>query len=57
MTEYNREVLTTTLVYHKRKDIKSCSCGWLVLGASHADHVADVYEESVAARGTSMTPQ
>jgi hypothetical protein len=47
---YDREVLTTVLVYHQRKDIKSCCCGWSKLGASHPEHVADVYEESVTAR-------
>ncbi len=50
MSQYDRDVLTTTLVYHQRKDSASCCCGWSVLGASHAEHVADVYEESVAVR-------
>jgi hypothetical protein len=47
---YNREVLVEVLVYHYRKDIRSCGCGWSELGRSHAEHVATVYEESVAAR-------
>lgn len=48
---YDRESLVTVLVYHQRKDIRGCCCGWSVLGASHAEHVADVYEESVATKG------
>lgn len=46
---YRRDVLTTVLIYHQRRDITSCACGWSVLGASHAEHVADVYEASVLA--------
>ncbi|MDQ1738089.1 MAG: hypothetical protein QOH56_4340 [Pseudonocardiales bacterium] len=45
---YNREVLVATLIYHWRKDIRGCGCGWAALGASHPEHVVDVYEESVA---------
>lgn len=44
---YSREVLTTVLVYHQRKNIESCCCGWAKWGASHAEHVADVYEDSL----------
>ena len=29
---YNREVLVETLVYHSRKDITGCRCGWGKLG-------------------------
>lgn len=47
---YDREVLTNVLIYHARTDTSGCHCGWAVLGASYADHVADVYEQSVAAR-------
>lgn len=47
---YDREVLVTVLIYHYRKNISECGCGWSELGASHPEHVADVYEESVAAR-------
>jgi hypothetical protein len=32
------------LVYHQRRDIEGCYCGWKVLGASHAEHVVDVFE-------------
>lgn len=48
---YDREVLTTVLVYHQRKTIDSvygCACGWADLGKSHAEHIADVYEQSMA---------
>lgn len=51
MTDYDREVLVTILVYHWRTD-NGCGCGWAVLGASHAEHVADVYEESMRAHDT-----
>lgn len=43
---YSRDVLIDTLVYHQRADVTYCACGWSVLGASHAEHVADVFEES-----------
>lgn len=48
--EYDREALVEVLVYHYRKDINSCGCGWAELGRSHPEHVAEVYEESVRAR-------
>lgn len=46
---YRREVLVEVLIYHWRRSISACGCGWSVLGASHAGHVADVYEASAAA--------
>jgi hypothetical protein len=46
MIPYDRELLISTLVYHQRKDAQYCLCGWGKLGASHAEHVADVYEQS-----------
>jgi len=46
--KYDRSVMVETLVYHQRRDIEGCACGWSVLGASHAEHVADVYELSVS---------
>jgi hypothetical protein len=46
---YDREALLATLIYHWRTGTSGCGCGWSVLGASHAEHVADVYEQSVAA--------
>jgi 16S rRNA G1207 methylase RsmC len=49
-TTYDREVLVEVIIYHWRADIGGCGCGWGVLGASYAEHVADVYEESVTAR-------
>lgn len=51
---YDRAVLVQVLVYHQRKNIEGCWCGWSELGRSHAEHVADVYEASVRAlAGTS----
>lgn len=47
---YDREVLTTVLIYHAPTATSGCHCGWAVLGASYPDHVADVYEQSVTAR-------
>lgn len=46
----HREVLVEVLVYHWRKGIGGCGCGWAKLGRSWPEHVATVYEESVAAR-------
>jgi len=47
---YDRDVLINVLIYHYRRDIKGCGCGWAELGKSHPEHVATVYEESVLAR-------
>jgi 16S rRNA G1207 methylase RsmC len=47
---YDRAVLVEVLVYHQRTADTGCACGWGVLGASFAEHVAAVYEESVIAR-------
>lgn len=47
---YDRDVLVNVLIYHYRNGIEGCGCGWAVLGASWPEHVATVYEESVAAR-------
>lgn len=44
-------ILVDVLVYHQRADVSSCACGWSVLGASHAEHVADVFTDSIAIRG------
>lgn len=48
---YDRKVLVDVFVYHQRTLTAGCACGWSVLGASHAEHVADIYEESVRAKG------
>lgn len=45
---YNREILTTVLIYHWRTATSGCGCGWAELGVSHSEHVADVYEKSIA---------
>lgn len=47
---YDRSVLVDVLIYHARTDTSGCYCGWAVLGASYAEHVADVYEQSILAR-------
>jgi hypothetical protein len=47
---YSRDVLILTLIYHQRADIDHCGCGWSKLGESHAEHVADVFEESCRAK-------
>ena len=47
---YERTVLVEVLIYHQRRSIEACNCGWAKLGASHAEHVADVYETSIEAR-------
>ncbi len=48
MTAYDRQVLVDVLVYHWPTRTSGCWCGWDELGASFPEHVADVYEASVA---------
>lgn len=50
-TPYDRTRLVDVLVYHWRTNTAGCGCGWGELGQSHPEHVADVYEASVAAAG------
>jgi hypothetical protein len=50
VTVYDRAVLVDVILNHGRTRIQDCHCGWAVIGSSHADHVADVYEQEVAAR-------
>jgi hypothetical protein len=56
---YDRAVLVETLIYHQIGAPQGvwanpCLCGFGTraehLGKSHAEHVADVYEASVAAK-------
>lgn len=47
---YHRELLVAVLVYHQRTDTSGCHCGWALLGASHPEHVADVYEQALNER-------
>ncbi len=47
---YDRAVLVEVVIYHWRRDIRGCGCGWAELGRSFAEHIATVYEESVMAR-------
>lgn len=42
---YSRALLVEALVFHQRMDIGSCRCGWADLGKSHAEHIANIYEE------------
>jgi hypothetical protein len=44
---YSRTMLVAVLVEHQRKDERACLCGWDRLGASHAEHVADMYEAAM----------
>lgn len=46
-TPYDRDVMISVLVYHQRRDITFCSCGWGALGRSHAEHVVEVYEQTM----------
>jgi hypothetical protein len=51
---YDRGELMTTLVYHQRRNIAGCICGWSVLGASHPVHVADMYEAAMKEREAAL---
>ena len=55
---YDRDILMAVLIYHRDRPgpppyAFSCACGWGArpehLGRSYAEHIADVYEESVTA--------
>lgn len=46
MMLYDRELFVRVLVYHQPTNTSGCICGWAKLGASHPEHVADVYEMS-----------
>lgn len=43
---YDRGQLIDVLIYHQATNTSGCICGWAVLGASHAAHVAFVYERT-----------
>jgi hypothetical protein len=45
-----RRCLVEVIIYHWHTNTSGCGCGWAVLGASYAEHVADVFAESWAAR-------
>jgi len=45
---YDRAVLVEVLIYHQRMENTGCACGWLVYGASWAEHIAEVYEMTMA---------
>lgn len=53
---YDRRVLTTVLIYHQPTATSGCHCGWGVLGASHAEHVADEYERAMSDDSDSARP-
>jgi len=42
------EAAGDVLVYHQRRDIKGCACGWSELGRSHAAHQARIALEAAA---------
>lgn len=44
ISHYSRKLLVDVLTYHQPTKTSSCVCGWNILGASHPEHVADVYE-------------
>lgn len=45
---HDHDLLVEVLVYHWRTSTSACGCGWSELGRSHAEHVAQVYEQSLA---------
>jgi hypothetical protein len=47
VTPAERELLVAILVAHQRRDISGCICGWSVLGASHPEHIADMFEAAL----------
>jgi hypothetical protein len=48
LTPYDRAILIHVLIYHQATATSGCHCGWAELGRSHAEHVADVYEQTFA---------
>lgn len=48
LTEAQADVLRQVLIYHPRHTPAACLCGWSVLGASHADHVIEIYQQCLA---------
>lgn len=49
MTPADRYRLIDTLIHHQRTGPSGCHCGWGALGESHAEHVADQYDEALRA--------
>lgn len=51
---YDRDRLIDVLILHQRSEDSGCLCGWgdrpEHLGASFAEHIADVYEDKLAGR-------
>lgn len=47
MTPYKRNLLVAVIINHNRINIGNCLCGWNIYDGSHAEHIADVYEEAV----------
>lgn len=56
MPDYDRDVLVHVVTYHGRNGIEGCRCGWSVLGKSHSEHVANVYEAMVAGKSAEGKP-
>jgi hypothetical protein len=44
MVHYHRDLLVLVLTYHQATETSGCICGWENLGASHPEHVVDVFE-------------
>jgi hypothetical protein len=51
ITPAMRRCLVTVLVYHQQTETSGCHCGWAKLGASWAEHVADVYDTALTLIG------
>lgn len=45
----HREILVRVLIVHARTASSGCHCGWMRLGESYAEHVADEYEDALRA--------
>lgn len=45
-----RRLAAAVLVAHQRRSSSECLCGWDRLGASHAEHVAEVLDAAGALR-------
>jgi hypothetical protein len=46
-TVYIHELLVAVIIAHQRTNSDKCACGWSMLGASHAEHIAEKYEAAV----------
>ena len=51
-----RRLAAAVLVAHQRDASSGCICGWSVLGASWAEHVAQVLADAGAIKQSNMSP-